>query len=101
MVAGQFNMFTYDRILPAEHENIKIHVTGKDIFHPVPCHLEGKTNVPDLVFIRGKGNLVCQPVLYGIFQHGSIAAAGIQGIQVFAEIGFPLGTVGIGIDAGT
>lgn len=68
------------RVQKAEVEDIKFGVTGKDILHPVPCHMEGKADVPHLVIIRGEGELVCQPVRYGFLQHGGIAAAGVQGI---------------------
>lgn len=80
VVARQLNVPGDGGVLAAEHEDIKFGVTGKDILHPVPCHMEGKADVPHLVIIRGEGELVCQPVRYGFLQHGGIAAAGVQGI---------------------
>lgn len=99
MVARQLNVLGDGWVPAAEHEDIKFGVTGKDIFHPVPCHMESKADVLNLVIVRRKRELVCQAVGHGLFQHGSIVTAGVQGIYVLAEIGFPLGTVGISVNA--
>ena len=80
MVARQLNVLGDCRVPAAEHEDIKFGITGKDIFYPVPRRMESKADVLYLVIIRGKGDLVCKAVCHGLLQHGSIAAAGIQGV---------------------
>ena len=56
--------------------------------------------VPDRIVIRGEGELVCQPVLYDVLQHRDIVAAGVECVQVLAEVGLSLGAEGVSIDAG-
>ena len=68
MVARQLYVLGDGGVLAAEHEDIKFGVTGEDILHPVPCHMEGKADVPHLVIIRGEGEIVCQPVRNGFLQ---------------------------------
>ena len=84
----------------AEHVDIELHVAGEYILHSVACHMEREADIPYLVVIRGKGDLAGEPVCHHVLQHGGIVSAGVEGIQVFAEVGLPLGTVGVRIDAG-
>ena len=30
----------------AEHVDIELHVAGEDVFHPVACYMERKTDIP-------------------------------------------------------
>ena len=100
VVAGQFYGPGNGGVGVAEHVDIELDIAGEYILHPVACYMECKVDVPYPVVIRGKGDLVCESVCHHVFQHGGIIAAGVEGIQVFAEIGLPLGTVGVRIDAG-
>ena len=93
VVARQFNVQGNSWVPVTEHEDIKFSVAGKDIFHSIPDHMESKTDVLDLVIIRGKRDLVRQAVCYSLLQHSNVVITGVEGIQVFAEIGLPLGTV--------
>ena len=99
MEACQLDMPGDGRVLAPEHADVELGITGEDVLHPAVCHMEPQVYVPDGVIIRGEGELVRQPVSQGAFQHGYIIAAGVEGIQVFAEVGLPLGAEGIRIDA--
>ena len=101
MEACQLNVPGDSRVLSSEHADVKVCVTGEDIFQTAVNNMELEMDVPDRIVVRGEGELVCQPVLYNTLQHGDIVAAGVEGIQVLAEVGFPLGAEGISIDAGT
>lgn len=98
--ACQFNVPGDSRVLVPEHADVKLCVTGENILQSAVDHMEPEMDVPDGIVICGEGELVCQPVCYGAFQHGGIAVAGIEGVQVFAEVGLPLGAEGVRIDAG-
>ena len=65
------------RVLPSEHADVKVCVTGEDIFQPAVNNMELEMDVPDRIVVRGEGELVCQPVLYDALQHGDIVAAGV------------------------
>lgn len=86
-------------VLPPEHTDEEFGIAGKGVFHAAAGDTEPEPDVPDGIVIRGEGNLVRQPVRHGLFQHGYIAAVGIEGVQVFAEVCLPLGAEGVCIDA--
>ena len=87
------------RVLPPEHPDEEIGIAGKGIFHAAAQDTEPEPDVPYGIVIRGEGDFVCQPVSHGLFQHGHIAAVGVEGVQVFTEVGFPLGAERVRIDA--
>lgn len=101
MVASQFYVLGNSRVLVSEHKNIKLCIAGEDVFHSVSCCMEGQMDVSDLVIVCGQRNFVCQTIRYSFLKHGYVVTAGVQGVQIFTEVCFPLGTVSICIDAGT
>ena len=88
-------------VLPPEHPDVKFGIAGKGVLHAAAQDAEPEPDVPDGIVICGEGNLIGQPVRHGFFQHGHIAAVGVEGVQVLAEVGLPLGAEGVRIDAGT
>ena len=88
-------------VLPSEHPDKELGIAGKGVFHAAAQNAEPEPDVPDGIVICGEGNLAGQPVRHGLLQHGYIAAVGVEGVQVFAEVGLPLGTEGVRIDACT
>lgn len=100
VVSGQLDMPCNGRIGVAEHINIELGITGKDIFHPVAVHMEGEADISDPVIFRLERDFVGKPVRDCLLQHLHIIGTGVKRIQVFAEIGFPLGAVGIRVNAG-
>ena len=80
MVTGQLHGPGDGGVGVAEHVDIELHVAGEDIFHPVACYMERKTDIPYPVVIRGKGDLAGESVCHHVLQHGGIVPDGIEGI---------------------
>ncbi len=96
---GQFYVPGDGGVLPPEHPDVELGIAGKGVFHAAAQDAEPEPYVPDGIVIRGEGNFARQPVRHGLFQHGHIAAVGVEGVQVLAEVGLPLGTESVRIDA--
>lgn len=87
-------------VLPPEHPYEELGIAGKGVLHAAAQDTEPEPDILDGIVICGEGYLVCQPVCHGLFQHGHIAAVGIEGVQVLAEVGLSLGAEGVCVDAG-
>ena len=100
MGSGELYVLGDGGVLPPEHTDVELGIAGKGVLHAAAQDAEPEPDVPDGIVIRGEGHLIGQPVRHGFFQHGHIAAVGVEGVQVFAEVGLPLGAEGVRIDAG-
>lgn len=96
---GQLYVPRNGGVLPPKHPNEEFYIAGKGIFYTAAGDTEPEPDVADGIIIRGERHLVSQAVCHGLFQHGHITAVGIEGVQVFAEVSFPLGAEGVRINA--
>ena len=65
-------------VLPPKHPDVELGIAGKGVFHAAAQDAEPEPDVPDGIVIRGEGYLAGQPVCHGLFQHGHIAAVGVE-----------------------
>lgn len=86
-------------VLLSEHPDVELDIAGKGVFHTAAQDTKPEPDVPDGIVICGERNLAGQSVCHGLLQHGYIAAVGVEGVQVFAEVDLPLGAEGVRIDA--
>ena len=100
VVAGQLHPLCDGGVAVAEHSDVKIYITIENIFHPVAHHIELQADVGYLIVLGGKRDLLRQAAGDSGLQHFRIVIAGIEGAQVFLEVGFSLGAVGVRIDGG-
>ena len=99
MEAGQLYVPGDSGVLSPEHADVELNIAGKGVLHAAAQDAEPEPDVPDSIVICGEGNFAGQPVRHGLLQHGYIAAVGVEGVQVLAEVGLPLGAEGVRIDA--
>ena len=100
VVAGQLHPLGDGGITVSEHAYIELHITIEDVLHPVAHHIELQADVGYLIVLCGERDLLSQAAGDSGLQHFRIVIAGIEGAQVFLEVGFSLGAVGVRIDGG-
>ena len=100
VVAGQLHPLGDGGVTVPEHAHIELHITIEDVLHPVAHHIELQADVGYLIVLGGKRDLLRQAAGDSGLQHFRIVIAGIEGAQVFLEVGFSLGAVGVRIDGG-